>query len=82
MGIIKTETFFNEDGIERRIDTYENGMTIEYDAVEPESTEPELTPDPVMEKLNAMEEKLNALTADSVTVANVETAILEGVNEV
>lgn len=48
--------------------------------IEPSESEP--TPDLVMEKLNAMEEKLNALTSDSVTVANVETAILEGVNEV
>ena len=33
-------------------------------------------------QLDRIEEQLAALTADSVTVANVETAILEGVNEV
>lgn len=47
-----------------------------------EPVEPEQTADPVLEKLNSIEEQLNALTADSVTLANVEMAIEEGVNEV
>lgn len=44
--------------------------------VTPEPVEPEPT------QLDRIETALNNLTADSVTVANVETAILEGVNEV
>ena len=38
--------------------------------------------DPVMEKLNSIETRLDTLTADSMTVENVTSAILEGVNEV
>ena len=67
MGIVKTETFINEEGVERRIDTYENGMTIEYDDNEAEPTDPEPTEEElaqaemllmqaeILEKLNAME---------------------------
>lgn len=57
MGIIKTETFVNEEGVERRIDTYENGMTIEYDANEPEEETPQHS------QLDRMEEKIDTLVS-------------------
>nr|DAH65805.1 MAG TPA: hypothetical protein [Caudoviricetes sp.] len=44
--------------------------------------EPEPTPDPEPTQLDRIEEQLNALTADSVTVEKLEAAISEGVNEV
>ena len=36
MGIVKTETFINEHGVEMRKDTYGNGMTITQAANPPE----------------------------------------------
>ena len=36
MGLIKTETFTNENGVEMRKDTYANGMTITQAANPPE----------------------------------------------
>lgn len=39
-------------------------------------------PDEPKSQLDRIEEKLNALTADSVTTESIEAAILEGVNEV
>lgn len=44
--------------------------------------EPEPTPDPEPTQLDRIEEQLNALAADSVTVEKLEAAISEGVNEV
>ena len=44
--------------------------------------EPEPTPDPEPTQLDRIEEQLNALAADSVTVEKLEAAITEGVNEV
>lgn len=44
--------------------------------------EPEPTPDPEPSQLDRIEEQLNALAADSVTVEKLEAAITEGVNEV
>lgn len=44
--------------------------------------EPELTLEPQPTQLDRIEEQLNALTADSVTVEKLEAAISEGVNEV
>ena len=44
--------------------------------------EPEPTPEPKPSQLDRIEEQLNALTADSVTVEKLEAAISEGVNEV
>ena len=44
--------------------------------------EPEPTTDPEPTQLDRIEEQLNALTADSVTVEKLEAAISEGVNEV
>lgn len=44
--------------------------------------EPEPTPEPQPSQLDRIEEQLNALTADSVTVEKLEAAISEGVNEV
>lgn len=44
--------------------------------------EPEPTPDPESSRLDRIEEQLNALAADSVTVEKLEAAITEGVNEV
>ena len=40
MGIVKTETFINEDGIEMRKDTYANGMTITQAENPPEAELP------------------------------------------
>ncbi len=37
MGIVKTETFTNENGVEMRKDTYANGMTITQTANPPEA---------------------------------------------
>lgn len=44
--------------------------------------EPEPTTDPEPSQLDRIEEQLNALAADSVTVEKLEAAISEGVNEV
>lgn len=56
--------------------TKEFGCTACYPKPSDEPVEPEPT------QLDRIEKQLAAMTADSVTVANVETAILEGVNEV
>lgn len=44
--------------------------------------EPEPTPEPKPTQLDRIEEQLNALTADSVTIEKLNAAISEGVNEV
>ena len=44
--------------------------------------EPEPTPEPQPTQLDRVEEQLNALTADSVTIEKLNAAISEGVNEV
>lgn len=44
--------------------------------------EPEPTPEPQPSQLDRIEEQLNALTADSVTIEKLNAAISEGVNEV
>lgn len=44
--------------------------------------EPEPEPEPQPTQLDRIEEQLNALAADSVTVEKLEAAISEGVNEV
>lgn len=44
--------------------------------------EPEPIPEPKPTQLDRIEEQLNALAADSVTVEKLEAAISEGVNEV
>lgn len=44
--------------------------------------EPEPIPEPKPSQLDRIEEQLNALAADSVTVEKLEAAISEGVNEV
>lgn len=44
--------------------------------------EPEPMPEPKSSQLDRIEEQLNALAADSVTVEKLEAAISEGVNEV
>ena len=55
----------------------ETGTLSEYTPPEPE---PEPEPQPT--QLDRIEEQLNALAADSVTVEKLEAAISEGVNEV
>ena len=44
--------------------------------------EPEPMPEPQPTQLDRIEEQLNALTADSVTIEKLNAAISEGVNEV
>lgn len=44
--------------------------------------EPEPMPEPEPTQLDRIEEQLNALTADSVTIEKLNAAISEGVNEV
>lgn len=44
--------------------------------------EPEPMPEPKPSQLDRIEEQLNALSAESVTVEKLEAAITEGVNEV
>ena len=44
--------------------------------------EPEPIPEPQPTQLDRIEEQLNALTADSVTIEKLNVAISEGVNEV
>lgn len=44
--------------------------------------EPEPMPEPEPSQLDRIEEQLNALTADSVTIEKLNAAISEGVNEV
>ena len=44
--------------------------------------EPEPTPEPQPTQLDRIEEQLNALTADSVTIEKLNAAISEGLNEV
>ena len=44
--------------------------------------EPEPIPEPQPTQLDRIEEQLNALTADSVTIEKLNAAISEGVNEV
>lgn len=46
------------------------------------SPEPEPIPEPEPTQLDRIEEQLNALTADSVTIEKLNAAISEGVNEV
>lgn len=55
----------------------ETGTFSEYTPPEPEPTQ-----DPEPSQLDRIEEQLNALAADSVTVEKLEAAITEGVNEV
>ena len=57
----------------------ETGTFSEYTPPEPE---PEHEPEPQPTQLDRIEEQLNALAADSVTVEKLEAAISEGVNEV
>lgn len=57
----------------------ETGTFSEYTPPEPE---PEPMPEPKPSQLDRIEEQLNALAADSVTVEKLEAAISEGVNEV
>lgn len=47
-----------------------------------EYTPPEPMPEPQPTQLDRIEEQLNALTADSVTIEKLNAAISEGVNEV
>lgn len=47
-----------------------------------EYTPPEPEPEPQPTQLDRIEEQLNALTADSVTIEKLNAAISEGVNEV
>lgn len=47
-----------------------------------EYTPPEPIPEPQPTQLDRIEEQLNALTADSVTIEKLNAAISEGVNEV
>lgn len=56
----------------------ETGEVFEPVPIEPEENEPVEKPH---SQLDRIEEKLNALTADSVTMESIETAISEGVNE-
>lgn len=55
----------------------ETGTFSEYIPPEPESM-----PEPKPSQLDRIEEQLNALTADSVTIEKLNAAISEGVNEV
>lgn len=57
----------------------ETGEVFEPVSIAPEENEPVEKPH---SQLDRIEEKLNALTADSVTTESIEAAILEGVNEV
>ena len=57
----------------------ETGEVFEPVPIEPEENEPVEKPH---SQLDRIEEKLNVLTADSVTIESIETAIAEGVNEV
>lgn len=59
----------------------ETGTFSEYTPPGPEPG-PEPEPEPQPTQLDRIEEKLNALAADSVTVEKLEAAISEGVNEV
>ena len=58
MGIVDTEYFTNADGVEMRKVTYANGTTLEEEANLTDPVEPEPTPDPVMEKLDSIEAKI------------------------
>ena len=55
----------------------ESGTFSEYTPPEPEPI-----PEPQPTQLDRIEEQLNALTADSVTIEKLNAAISEGVNEV
>lgn len=55
----------------------ETGTVSEYTPPEPEPM-----PEPQPTQLDRIEEQLNALTADSVTIEKLNAAISEGVNEV
>lgn len=56
---------------------FETGTFSEYTPPEPEPM-----PEPQPTQLDRIEEQLNALTADSVTIEKLNAAISEGVNEV
>ena len=56
---------------------FETGTFSEYTPPEPEPM-----PEPQPTQLDRIEEQLNALTADSVTIEKLKAAISEGVNEV
>lgn len=58
---------------------HETGTFSEYIPPEPE---PQPEPEPEPTQFDRIEAALNAMTADTVTVESIDTAILEGVNEV
>ena len=76
MGIIKTETFVNEEGIEMRKDTYENGMTIEYTANTSVPSEPEPTQ---LDRIESMVAKTNEEIANSAVDAYTEELMAAGI---
>lgn len=59
-----------------------NSETGTFSEYTPPKPEPEPEPEPQPTQLDRIEEQLNALAADSVTVEKLEAAISEGVNEV
>lgn len=78
MGIIKTETFINEDGVKMRKDTYANGMAVTYDAspVEP------YTPAPTqLDRIESMvaksQEEIAQEARDAYTLELIEGGIIE-----
>ena len=63
-------------------DTVMVGMSYDWDTNRFYEPEPPEIVEPEPTQLDRIEEKLSVLAAESVTVTNVETAILEGVSEV
>ena len=87
--LLKTETYTDKNGIKMLKSYYgyvdDNGNEVikgKYTRAIEETVSAEPATDPVMDKLNSIETRLDALASDSITVENVTNAILEGVNEV
>ena len=75
MAVIKKRELVEIDGILYDVVTFDDGTAIK-------SIHFEHVPDPEPTQLDRIEEQLNALTADSVTMEKLNAAITEGVNEV
>ena len=77
MGIINTETFISEDGKERRIDTYANGIVIEYDVPDVEPTVPEPTQlDRIESMVAKSQEEIAQEARDAYTLELIEGGVI------
>lgn len=84
MGLVKTETFFANDGTEMKRDTYANGTIIEYTANPPEPLPPEPTQADRIEEsqlviMEAMAEQYEQHQAERLTDMEVQATTYEAI---